>query len=77
MAMMDEDVVRDDTVGETIMSVGDLIVNGGVNTWFEIYYKKKSAGSVHLSTTWKPSAQKQKNLVEETKEFTKEKIRQV
>lgn len=55
---MDKDLMKDDNVGETIMSIGDLIVKGGVNTWFEIYYKKKSAGSVHLTTSWVPAVKK-------------------
>jgi hypothetical protein len=58
MVIMDKDLMKDDNVGETIMSIGDLIVKGGVNTWFEIYYKKKSAGSVHLTTSWVPAVKK-------------------
>jgi Ca2+-dependent lipid-binding protein len=75
MAIMDEDVTIDDNVGETIMGVGDLIVKGGVNTWFEIYYKKKSAGSVHLATTWVPSLKKPVSILEESKEATKAGVR--
>lgn len=54
MDIMDEDVTVDDKVGSTFLNVGNLIVKGGVNDWFEIYHKKKSAGTVHLVTKWFP-----------------------
>ena len=66
MEIMDEDVVSDDHVGATFLSVGNLIIKGGVNEWFEIYYKQKSAGTVHLATTWQPATKKPQ--AEESKE---------
>lgn len=62
---MDEDVLKDDEVGSTFLNVGNLIIKGGVDDWFEIYFKKKSAGKVHLATSWVAS---KKANIEEHKE---------
>lgn len=44
MTVFDEDVTCNDLVGSTFLQVGNLIINNGVDQWFEIYYKQKSAG---------------------------------
>ena len=39
--VMDEDVSSDDFIGMTIMKVSSLVINNGVNEWFNITYKEK------------------------------------
>lgn len=37
--IMDKDVIVDDLIGKTSLLVENLIVKGGVNNWFDIYFK--------------------------------------
>ena len=48
IAVMDKDVTSDDKVGETQVKVQAMIINGGIDEWFEIQYKGKLAGKVHI-----------------------------
>ena len=65
--ILDEDVTSSDLVGSAALRFDDLILNGGVENWFEIYYdggmfgKKKglSGGRVKLRTKWEASAQEE------------------
>ena len=73
MTVFDEDVTCDDLVGATFLQVGNLIINNGVDQWFEIYYNQKSAGQVHLVTKW--AANQAKLIVlEEQKEARQSKL---
>jgi len=68
MEIMDEDVTVDDHVGDTFLTIENLIIKGGVNNWFEIYHKKKSAGTVHLATKWVAAEKPASTSKEESKE---------
>lgn len=65
MEIFDKDVLSSDNIGNTLMHLENLIVNGGTDNWHEIYYKKKSAGKIRLVTKWTAAPE---GLIEETKE---------
>jgi Ca2+-dependent lipid-binding protein len=46
--VLDEDTVSSDRVGESTIKFAALCLNGGIDEWFEIQHKGKSAGKVHL-----------------------------
>lgn len=48
MTVFDQDVTSDDKVGEVSIKISSLCANGGIDEWFEIQYKGKIAGKVHL-----------------------------
>ena len=49
-------MTNNDLVGSGITKMSSLIIDGhGIDEWFEIQYKGKSAGSVHLRTEWEPT----------------------
>ncbi len=51
--VMDEDVTTNDLVGSGVHKLSSLVVDGhGMDEWFEIQYKGKSAGRVHLKCEW-------------------------
>ena len=52
--IMEEDVSSDDFIGMTVLKVSSLVYNNGVNDWFDVTYKSKSAGSVHIQTRYVP-----------------------
>ena len=60
LTVLDEDVTASDKVGSTQIKLSSLCVNGGLDEWFTIQHKGKSAGQVHLKGTWKPAGDKQK-----------------
>ena len=52
----DEDVSDSDLVGNGIIKLSSLIVDGhGIDEWFEIKYHGKSAGKVHFRCEWYPT----------------------
>jgi len=56
VTLRDEDVTASDNIGESTIKLSSLIINGrGINEWFELQYKGKSAGRVHLVCEWTPS----------------------
>ena len=67
MDILDEDVTTSDLVGTAVLRFDDLILNGGVENWFEIYYdgglfgKKKglSGGKVKLRSKWVGASQEE------------------
>ena len=59
--VMDEDVTSSDFIGMTVLKVSSLTLNNGVNDWFEVTYKAKSAGSVHLQSRFQPYNQGSSN----------------
>ncbi len=67
MEILDEDVTSSDLVGSAILRFDELILNGGVENWFEIYYdggifgKKKglSGGRVKIRTKWVAAAEEE------------------
>jgi len=49
----DDDVTGTDNVGENTIKLSSLIIQDrGINEWFELQYKGKSAGRVHLICEW-------------------------
>lgn len=57
--VFDKDVTSSDLVGETQIKLSSLCVNGGMNEWFDIQYKGKKAGTIHLKGEWTPAGQQQ------------------
>ena len=52
--VFDEDVTDNDAVGACQLKCSSLCVPGGLDEWFTITYKGKSAGQVHLKSKWTP-----------------------
>ena len=52
LGILDEDVTANDKVGETSIKLSALCANGGIDEWFEIQYKGKIAGKVHLRSVF-------------------------
>ena len=51
----DEDVTKDDVVGEGITKMSALSLNGGLDEWYTIQYEGKSAGKLHFTSKWTPA----------------------
>ncbi len=61
--VMDEDIGKDDKVGETKIKLSSLCMNGGMDDWFEISHKGKKAGQIHLKGQWFPTGQIQNTML--------------
>ena len=48
----DEDVAADDVVGSGNVKLSSLCANGGIDEWFDIFYKGKKAGNVHFKSVF-------------------------
>ena len=46
----DKDVMSSDIVGNCTLKASALCVPGGLDDWFEIHFKGKSAGKIHLKS---------------------------
>ncbi len=46
--VMDDDIGKDDTIGEAKIKLSSFCVNGGLDEWYEIYFESKPAGKVHF-----------------------------
>jgi hypothetical protein len=46
--IFDEDVTENEAVGAVMMKCSSVCRPGGIDEWFTITYKGKSAGQVHL-----------------------------
>ena len=55
LTVFDKDVTGSDTVGVLQSKLSALCLPGGLNDWFTITNKGKSAGQVHMSSKWFPS----------------------
>jgi len=51
---LDKDVTKSDTIGSANIKLSSLAVNGGLDDWFDIQYKGKKAGALHLKGVWTP-----------------------
>ena len=51
----DEDVTTSDLIGECTIKLSSLCINGGLDDWFEIQYKGKKSGTIHLKGIWTPT----------------------
>merc|ERR1711957_917450 len=49
-----EDVTSNDAIGSFEAKLSALCVPGGLDDWFTISYKGKSAGQVHVKSQWTP-----------------------
>ena len=56
MQVYDEDVGSDDLVGEATVKLSAFCINNGIDDWFQIAYKGKQSGQIHLKAVWKPAA---------------------
>jgi len=54
MHIFDEDVTSSDLIGEVTFKISALCITGGLNDWFNISYKGKKSGSIHLKSEWIP-----------------------
>ena len=59
LTVYDKDLTKSDMVGTTSVKLSSLCVNGGLDDWFTIQFKGKSAGQVRLKGTWKPTENQQ------------------
>ena len=57
LQVFDEDVTTSELIGETSIKLSALCIGSGLDEWFEITYKGKNAGQVHLRSEWKPDGQ--------------------
>jgi len=49
LEVFDEDPCDSDYVGGCTIKLSSLAINGGLDEWFEIQFKGKKAGAVHLN----------------------------
>ena len=54
LTVYDEDVTSSDLVADTTIKLSALCCNGGIDDWFGVQYKGKSAGKIHLKSQWTP-----------------------
>ena len=52
--LWDDDVGKDESIGQGSTKLAALVLDGGINEWFDIQYKGKPAGKIHLQTEWHP-----------------------
>jgi|688.fasta_scaffold465729_2 Ca2+-dependent lipid-binding protein len=66
-AVLDDDRGKDDEVGNGSQKISAFCINGGIDEWFEVEHKDKSAGKIHLKATWAPRRDEhpQQNLIDE------------
>lgn len=55
LRVWDQDMTTSDAVGFVKLKMSSLIINKGVDAWFDIMYENKGAGQVHLSTVFEPA----------------------
>ena len=54
LRVWDQDMTTSDAVGFVKLKMSSLIINMGVNVWFDIMYENKGAGQVRLETKFEP-----------------------
>jgi Ca2+-dependent lipid-binding protein len=66
-AAMDDDRGKDDEIGNGSQKLSAFCIAGGIDEWFEVEHKDKSAGKIHLKATWAPRKEEhpQQNLIDE------------
>jgi Ca2+-dependent lipid-binding protein len=57
LEVFDEDVCDSDLVGETTIKLTSFCMGQGCDDWFQINFKGKKAGTIHLKSIWQPSGQ--------------------
>lgn len=53
--VLDKDVTSSDLIGSVTMKLSGLCMNGGMDEWYDIQYKGKKAGAIHLKGDWTPT----------------------
>lgn len=54
LRVLDRDMASVDVVGAATIKLSSLCCNGGTDDWYEIEYKGKSAGKIHLIGRFTP-----------------------
>ena len=57
ISVWDEDVTSSDKVGEAVIKLSALCMNGGIDDWFQCNYKGKSCGNIRLKSQWHPNGE--------------------
>lgn len=52
LQVFDEDLTDSDFVGESNIKLSSLCIGTGLDEWFDITYRGKYAGKVHLRSEW-------------------------
>ena len=52
----DEDVTSNDEVGRTTQKLSALCMPGGIDEWFQIQFRGKKSGMLHLKGNFKPAS---------------------
>lgn len=52
----DEDVTSSDEVGRTTQKLSALCIAGGIDEWFQVQYKGRKSGMLHLKGNFKPAS---------------------
>jgi len=53
----DKDPLKDDLAGVCEIPLADVVKNGKTASWYDIFYKGKSAGQILVEIEWKPDQQ--------------------
>ena len=54
MRVWDKDMTTSDAVGFCKIKISSLIINNGVEDWFDIYFDNKKAGSIQVRSRFEP-----------------------
>ena len=54
--VFDEDPGSDDLIGEATIKLSAICANGGIDEWFQIAYRGKNSGQIHLKGEFTPAA---------------------
>jgi len=55
LEVFDQDPFDSDFVGSALIKASAMCVGGVFDEWYEIEFKGKSAGKVHIKSEWQPS----------------------
>jgi Ca2+-dependent lipid-binding protein len=56
---LDEDLTKSDEIGRCTVKTSAMCVNGGLDDWYELNYKGKKSGAVHIKSQWFPAMSQQ------------------
>ena len=71
-SVFDEDVMKNDTVGEETYTIKDIMKEGEeYDNWMPIKYKGKQSGQVHIKTRWFPEKKEGEESSSESEEEKK------
>jgi hypothetical protein len=56
-------MIGNNNIGEITMKLSSMIINNaGINEWFELFFKGKTAGRIHLRCVWEPNRLNNQNM---------------